>query len=488
MRGGLVEQGKELVYRDRYFTIWAPRQTGKSTYFLILKTALEQEGYTVIWSSMEKMQGAALSGILRNLHQKLQEAGFTPPVFKTYDDFAHFLEQCTNRKIVLILDEIEGLNPKHFSGFLHTLRYLYHVRDEHCLKSVILVGVSNIVGVVEDNASPFNIADNLSIPYFTTSETFALLAQHETETGQLFAQEVKEKIAYVTGNQPGLVNGFAQQLIERHREQTVIGVEHYWEVEDWYTRKVIDKNVTNILNKARRYRKFVETILFGEVQIPFNINREEIKVLATNGVIDEDEHGNVTFRVPLYRKCLHAAFYPYTNGESQQVSRQMFSDEYFQADGSVGFSKLIGAYKEYVQRRTFRYFREKDEAGQYISIKEAALGYSFETFIAAFLYSAGGRSYLEPHTGLGHTDLILYVRGWEYVIEFKVYAGPKYFTDGKKQLSYYCRRLGLTQGEYLVFVPNSIRIKPDVVNEKTEQIEGVHIRPWLIFYDEEKDF
>jgi len=37
-----------------------------------------------------------------------------------------------------------------------------------------------------NNASPFNIADNLEIPYFTGEETFELLHRHEEETGQLF--------------------------------------------------------------------------------------------------------------------------------------------------------------------------------------------------------------------------------------------------------------------------------------------------------------
>jgi hypothetical protein len=32
-RLALIEKGKRLVHDDRYFTIWAPRQAGKSTYF-----------------------------------------------------------------------------------------------------------------------------------------------------------------------------------------------------------------------------------------------------------------------------------------------------------------------------------------------------------------------------------------------------------------------------------------------------------------------
>ena len=42
-----VRKGKELIHKERYFTIWAPRQTGKSTYFRFLAEALQQEGYKV---------------------------------------------------------------------------------------------------------------------------------------------------------------------------------------------------------------------------------------------------------------------------------------------------------------------------------------------------------------------------------------------------------------------------------------------------------
>jgi len=64
------------------------------------------------------------------------------------------------------------------------------------------VGVSNIVGIIQDNASPFNIADNLNVPYFTKDEVFELLGQHETETGQLFEDKVKDKIYQITAGQP----------------------------------------------------------------------------------------------------------------------------------------------------------------------------------------------------------------------------------------------------------------------------------------------
>lgn len=168
---------------------------------------------------------------------------------------------------------MEGLNPDIFGQFLHTIRNLYHSRDEHCLKSVILVGVSNIVGVVQDHASPFNIADNLEVPYFTDEETAELLHMHEEETGQLFDRKVKEKISYMTGNQPGLVNGFAYRLVEQYSSKPVIDYEDYLKTEHWYIKIAIDKNIANIVNKAKEHRKFVERLLFNENPVEFKIYR-----------------------------------------------------------------------------------------------------------------------------------------------------------------------------------------------------------------------
>ncbi len=71
-RQNIIKQGIDLVSRKRYFTIRAPRQTGKSTYFRLL-------------------------------------AG----------------------------------------EFLHSIRNAYYSRERHCLKSVLLVGVSNITGIVQ---------------------------------------------------------------------------------------------------------------------------------------------------------------------------------------------------------------------------------------------------------------------------------------------------------------------------------------------------
>ncbi len=485
-RTALIEKGIELVEDERYFTIWAPRQTGKSTYFRQLAVKLEEREYKVARINFENYKTEKVETFIKRLKRNVNQFWNKNYDFETIPEFFELIETKKQEKCVLIIDEVEGINKDYFGTFLHSIRNAYHSRENHCLKSVILVGVSNIVGVVSDNASPFNIADNLNVPYFTDEEVYELLGQHETETGQLFEDKVKQKISQITANQPGLVNGFAKILVENNPDKKQIYYEDYLKVEDWYLRIAIDKNFENIHNKAKEERNFVERLLFTEQKIPFKIDRPSIKLLHTNGLIKDDGQGYVTFWVPFYKKRLYDAFYPYMNGEERQISRTIFSQEYFTETGDLKIEKLIATYKEYVKRRGFNPHREKDEAGNYKSIKEAALIYSFETYIHAFITQTEGKIYREANTGLGKSDIIVNVKNKEYLIETKIYyAAPKQFYEGKKQLAYYCDSLGINKGCYLVYCPNDIKY-PDFVNENIETINDVEISTYLIEYDETK--
>ena len=488
MRPKLVLEGLDKIHKDRYFTIWAPRQTGKSTYFRLLADILQTEGYMVAHVNFENYKEATLSSFLHEFVTKLNFFWHIDFTGQSLQDIFTEISKMKDPKMVLIVDEVEGINPDFFGQFLHSIRNVYHYRNDHALKSVILVGVSNIVGVVQDNASPFNVTDNLNVPYFTNEETLELLGQHETETGQLFDPTVKAKISDITANQPGLVNGFALKLVENNPTKPVIDYNDYLVVEDWYLTEAMDKNISNIINKARQYRPFVERLLFTETKILFQINREDIKLLYVNGIIKKDPQGFVMFWVPLYQKCLHATFYPYMNGEQGRIQENIDISDYFTPNGLLKMPKVIEKYKEYALKRGFRYFLEYDKDGKAISIKEAALMYSFETYINAFLGVVGGTSYIEAHTNLGRTDMIINIDGHEAVIESKVYQNITQFNKGKEQVAYYANRMGLDTATYLVFVSSAVTHKDMIEKSDFFKDKNVMVTTYLVRYDLETDF
>lgn len=81
--------------------------------------------------------------------------------------------------------------------------------------------------------------------------------------------------------------------------------------------------------------------------------------------------------------------------------------------------------------------------------------------------------------------MVINISNKEFLIETKIYYSPGKFTDGKKQLAYYCKSLGLNKGAYLVFCPNTVKY-PETVKEGIETTEGVEISTYLITYDESK--
>ncbi|MFH0926542.1 MAG: ATP-binding protein, partial [bacterium] len=494
MRPGLIAKGKSLVEHSRYFTIWAPRQTGKSTYFTLLCEKLNREGCIAIWINVEGLSEhlsyeRVVELLIEKIKFKLRLDARCKDMAVQGDDLEGVISSLKGFpfKVVLVIDEIERFTPAYFNEFLHLLRETYHDREHHSLKSVILVGVSNILGIIQDNASPFNIADNLNIPYFSQTEVKELLGQHEKETGQQFTDGVKEKVYQITQGQPGLVNGFAYKLVDNNPNKEKIDISDYLQVEDWYLRIAIDKNIENIKNKARRYKKLVEELLFTENEIKFDTTYESIKFLHANGVIREGESGNIEFWVPLYKKKLYKAFSPDYNGEYKYFFIKKDQIDYFDQGHNLDLDDVIKNFGNYVKERSFKYFMKRKEDGSYEGLKEAAAGYAFSTYIDSLVRSAGGQVYYETDSGLGRTDMIINVFSKEYVLEFKIFIDGFKFNEGKKQVSYYSRSRGLSKGYYVVFASCRYKSK-EFLREQVEEIEGVQVKSYIIWYDEERDF
>jgi hypothetical protein len=174
------------------------------------------------------------------------------------------------------------------------------------------------------------------------------------------------------------------------------------------------------------------------------------------------------------------------NGESEEIRENLIVSAYFLPDNQLNIDKIIRDYQIYAKRRGFRYFMEKNEKGRMVGLREAALVYSFETYIQSFLQVLKGKSYLEPHVALGRSDLIVNIRGTEFVIETKIFYDSTQFEDGKIQLAYYIKSLNLTTGIYLVFAKTTTT--NPVVQEAEETIDGINITTYIVRYDVETDF
>ena len=245
------EDMKTMVDNGRYFSIFAPRQSGKTTFFMTFSVALEKDpGYIFILMSFENcsnydskqfyayIQEEIYEQLLQRLeniecHQLAAVKNFlTAHKLKDsasfYSLFKGLNKIITQKKIVIFVDEFDGIPAHAIEDFLTTIRKLYQKykkSTEKALYSVGLVGIRNIAQLSVGGVSPFNIADHVEIPPFTLQNIRDLYQQYTQETNQPFSEEAVQEIFEQTQGQPWLVNRLGTILTKQIKPETIDPIE-----------------------------------------------------------------------------------------------------------------------------------------------------------------------------------------------------------------------------------------------------------------------
>jgi hypothetical protein len=79
-------------------------------------------------------------------------------------------------------------------------------------------------------------------------------------------------------------------------------------------------------------------------------------------------------------------------------------------------------------------------------------------------------------TGRGRIDLLVNFNQQKYIVETKIWEGPRRYQAGKQQLAAYLKLEGAVEGYYVVF---DHRREPEPRIE-TETVDGITIRSYVI--------
>lgn len=481
MREELVATGQRLVEEGRYFTIFAPRQAGKTTYFQLLFRHLKEQNFTPVWISFESLRTIGREKFYQVMGHELQRALAAHGLklnhsFVDQVDVQRFFEAARPQapRIVLVIDEFEDVPESVMSELLHAFRKMYHQKEYYALHALALVGVGSLAELVVSSSSPFNIVDELQIPYFSQNEVEHLIQQYVADSGQRFEADVIQAIYHNTQGQPGLVCALCHHLVNvtAPLPSQPVSIDAFYKTLRHFLTERLDKNILNVVQKAKQKQSFMLRLLFDDNPIPFTVDDEDIAYLHANGVVDNVD-GFVEMPVPLYSKRLITAFRPLINGEATHyVSAQETFSEYISARG-LSLHAILEKYREYVRRRGFRAFNTEQ-------LKEGAWHYSLDGFINFFIERLGGDTLIEVPTGRGRTDILIIFPGHRYIIETKVFVDDSYFQRGKRQLAEYLQSERLAEGYYVVF---SAKHSADDTLYFDEVIDGKRIRTYIIRTD-----
>ncbi|MFD1536375.1 ATP-binding protein [Nonomuraea guangzhouensis] len=242
-----LPQVRELIERDRYFVLHAPRQTGKTTALYTLASELNAEGdIAALMFSCERAKAAgddyaaAEAILLQSLREAATWSGWTEallppdpwpqaaPGSRFGAALSEWCRRCP-RRVVLILDEIDALQGSSMVSIFRQLRDGHNARHEGrpFPSSVVLCGLRDVPEYKVTSGgnrdwsspgSPFNIiTESLRLGDFTADEIAELYDQHTQATGQEFTKDAVDRIFELAQGQPWLVNALAYEITFRMR-------------------------------------------------------------------------------------------------------------------------------------------------------------------------------------------------------------------------------------------------------------------------------
>lgn len=480
-----IEKIKELVDAGKYFMINRARQYGKTTTLTELRKAL-QDQYVVVSLSFEGIGDAGFAtecsfvkAFCRLLKRKIRSGlDFPDSVKKNIDDlfiqsendvnfgdlFDLFLEWCneSDKKIVLFIDEVDSAtNNQVFLDFLGLLREGYICReadDIPAFQSVILAGVTDVKHLKSKirpeeagkENSPWNIAADFDIDMSLSKDGIKrMLDEYEADhnTGMDTAYMAK-LIWEETSGYPFLVSRICQLINECVSKNMPLS--EVW-TKDGFLKAVkllmaennsLFQSITRKLNEYPRLKAAIRSILMEGTRLTYTAQSNEISQMQMYGLIKNDNNA-----VSIANRTFESLLYSLFTAEDEMNNNVFYNEgslekKSFIQDGKLNMTAILNGFI-----RTYNQvfgplkdrFKEKDGRELFLLYLKPII-------------NGTGNYYIEAQTrDQTRTDVIVDYLGEQYIIELKIWRGPRYNADGEKQISEYLDYFGLDTGYMLSF-------------------------------------
>jgi len=459
-----------------FFTIWSPRQCGKTWLMRQVKKAIEKRYPGRFDVGMMSVQGIIMEEddpdevLFRQLPRILGDAfEVAPEAPRAWDDWIGFFSKgkgLFHKPLILFIDEFDSLPRKVLDRMVALFRDMYLKRESFVVHGLALIGVRAVLGVESDRGSPFNIQRSLRVPNFTRGEVEDLYRQYQVESGQKVEGEVMEAVYDATRGQPGLVCWLGELLTEKYNpgREKPIDVRTWKNVYAAALHKEWNNTILNLTKKAQG--PYIDYVLelFTKADLPFSIRAEWCCYLYLNGIIDSleltDDNGEKTyvcrFSSPFVQACLYESFAMGFEGERLPMlpldPLDSLIDVFERPELNV--PALLERYKGYLKR-----LKAKGVHPWKGQPRRADLRYT--EYVGHFhLYcwlkrAVDDRCVVSPEfpTGNGRVDLHLKCGGKQGVIEVKSFENRSKLERAGEQAIGYARKLNLAAISLVVFVP-----------------------------------
>lgn len=485
---GRLEKIKVLIDNGDYFTINRARQYGKTTTIDALTEYLKKD-YIVISLDFQEIGNeefenarifsaafseyfldtidsdeASLSYLDEDVLEELRAASENQQEFTLRKLFVILSKLCktARKRLILIIDEVDSAtNNQVFLDFLAQFRsYYLKRRKRSTFQSVILAGVYDVKNIKMKICSysehkvnsPWNIATDFLVDMsFSKDDINGMLEQYEADhdTGmdtELMASEIYD----YTSGYPFLVSKICKLLDER-----VAGSEKFPQLSDAWTKEgihaavnilVSEKNtlfesLTGKLIDYPELKEMLSSILFEGKDYPYVATNHVIEMAAMFGFVYNGHNvvkvSNRIFETVLYNHLLSEEIVNSQMYDSALANKYRFTEGH-RLNMTKVLEGFVKAFEEISQGKDEKFLEEEGRKYFMLYLKPIINGV--------------GHSYVEARTrNLGRTDLVVDYLGEQFVIEMKIWNGPKYHADGEAQTIEYLDYYRLKKGYMVIF-------------------------------------
>ncbi len=477
-----------------YFTVWAPRQTGKTWLMKRVKEEIEKRYSDEFVCGFMSMQGVVFEAgnystqfFNKIPHLFRKSLGIKVDAPTSWEEFARFFEkgELFEKSLILFIDEFDSLPSQIIDTLVTLFRDIYLNREAYLLHGLALIGVRAVLGVDSDRGSPFNIQRSMHVENFTFDEVNDLYQQYIEESGQNIREEVIDKVFYVTRGHPGLVCWFGELITEKYNP----GKDKEIDLKVWektYRRAISvewNNTVLNLIKKAKS--RYLDKVLqiFEKSDLLFSLDKQWCSYLYLNGIIDyktiSTANGEVEvcrFANPFIQQRLYNAFTYDFVGEDTPIYPLSIGDDLSDVfENGLNLERLIPRYKEYLKRlknKNISPFRNFPRRGD-LNIFEAGGHFHLYHWL---MNAIGDECVIIPEfpTGNGRVDLHIRCNLKQGIIEVKSFSRRKRLEHGKVQAATYAKRLGIDKVVLVVFVHGVEEKEADILRDD-RVIDGVRI-------------
>lgn len=454
-----------------FFTLWAPRQTGK-TWLMhrAVETVRQKYGdrYEVGVLSMQGLSAESDAAFFDAVPGLFREGlGLKPPAPTGWPDWYDLFavdEGAFDRPLILLIDEFDSLSSPLVDRLVAGFRRMYLARESYRLHGLALVGVRAVLGVESTRGSPFNVQKTLHVPNLTPSEVRDMFTQYQRESGQPVHPEVVEAIHAVTRGQPGLVGWLGELLTDKYNKTPTapMTLERWQEVFMLASRVEPNNTVLNLIQKAKGPYFDQVLNLFHRPNVPFSFDIAGCNYLYTHGILDFERitppSGEPTlvsrFSSPFIQLRLHAALTEDLVPHLPTLALSPLDDLSSVFSEGIDAPALCRRYIDYLERlkAAGRNPFEREDLRSDLGLREAVGHFH----LYAWLREAVGdicRIRPEFPTGNGKVDLLLQQGVHQAVIEVKSFRNANDLKAARRQAARYAKHQNLSAATLAIFVP-----------------------------------